>query len=253
MQCGSALLKARCEEITTEIAKVVKGMFLLAQLYFETIKTKERLKQFKNTLEKLPTGQKAYDFAYEEAIWRIKGLDPDSKELAWLVLSWITCAKRPFATKELQHVLAVEVGKAELDEENFVEIEDMVSPLWYAAQNGYEALVKLLLASGAIVNTTDMFGESALSVAARIGHQGIVEALLAAGADINAGTGFAKETALLEAAVSGHQGIVEALLAAGANVTFDNRWGRTVHIVKIAAKRGYQEIVEKLLAAGAQQ
>ncbi|PTB52823.1 hypothetical protein M431DRAFT_532520 [Trichoderma harzianum CBS 226.95] len=127
MQCGSALLKARCEEITTEIAKVVKGMFLLAQLYFETIKTKERLKQFKNTLEKLPTGQKAYDFAYEEAIWRIKGLDPDSKELAWLVLSWITCAKRPFATKELQHVLAVEVGKAELDEENFVEIEDMVS------------------------------------------------------------------------------------------------------------------------------
>ncbi|KAF3062635.1 putative ankyrin repeat protein [Trichoderma lentiforme] len=483
MQCGSALLKARREEITKEIAKVVKGMFLLAQLYFESIKTKKRLKQFKNTLAKLPTGQKAYDFAYEEAVWRIKGLDPDSKELAWLVLSWITCAKRPLATKELQHALAVEVGKAELDEENFVEIEDMVSvcaglvtideesniirlvhyttqeyfertqkqwfptaqvqiaticitylsfsafetgfcktdqefeerlqsfpfysyaartwghhapkdeagqevikflksqakveasgqalmaigsnhsqimqtkmtglhlagffglhkatdillelghspnevdtwnrqPLWYAAQNGHEALVKLLLASGAIVNTTDMFGESALSVAAknghqevvdellaagaivnttdmfgesalfvaarighreivetllaagadvnaathfkfgnesalsvavRIGHQGIVEALLAAGADANAVTGFAKDTVLLEAAVSGHQGIVETLLAAGANVTFVNRLGWTVHIVKIAAKRGYQEIVEKLLAAGAQQ
>ncbi|KAL6819639.1 ankyrin repeat-containing domain protein [Trichoderma sp. SZMC 28015] len=83
MQCGSALLKARCEEVTIEITKVVKGI--------------------------------------------IEGLDPDSKELAWLVLSWITCATRPLATKELQHALAVEIGKAELDEENLVQIEEMVS------------------------------------------------------------------------------------------------------------------------------
>lgn len=38
-----------------------------------------------------------------------------------------TCAKRPLTTLELQHALAVEVGESELDEENFPEIEDMVS------------------------------------------------------------------------------------------------------------------------------
>ncbi|QYT05611.1 Ankyrin repeat protein [Trichoderma simmonsii] len=127
MQCGSALLKARCEEVTREITKVVEGMFLLAQLHFETVKRKKTLKKFKNTLANLPTGPKAYDFAYEEAVRRIQDLDSDSKELAWLVLSWITCATRPLATKELQHALAVEIGKAELDEENLVQIEEMVS------------------------------------------------------------------------------------------------------------------------------
>ncbi|KAH0522455.1 hypothetical protein TsFJ059_006295 [Trichoderma semiorbis] len=107
--------------------RLVQGMFLLAQLHFETIKTKKTLKKLKDILTNIPTGQKAYDFAYEEAVRRIQDLDSDSKELAWLVLSWITCAKRPLTTEELQHALAVEIGKTELDEENLVEIEDMVS------------------------------------------------------------------------------------------------------------------------------
>ncbi|OPB40202.1 ankyrin repeat protein [Trichoderma guizhouense] len=127
IQFGSAFLKTHCEKVVTDITKVVQGMFLLAQLHFETIKTKKTLKKLKDILANFPTGQKAYDFAYEEAVRRIQGLDSDSKELAWLVLSWITCAKCPLTTKELQHALTVEIGKTELDEENLVEIEDMVS------------------------------------------------------------------------------------------------------------------------------
>ena len=43
------------------------------------------------------------------------------------VLSLITCAKRQLTTSELQHALAVEVGKLELDKENLPHVGDMVS------------------------------------------------------------------------------------------------------------------------------
>ena len=51
----------------------------------------------------------------------------DAKELAKQVLSWITCAKRPLTTRELQHALGIEVGESELDNDNVPEIEDIIS------------------------------------------------------------------------------------------------------------------------------
>lgn len=67
--------------------------FLLAQLHFESVCTKRTLKKMKDILKTLPSGLKAYDYAYEEAMKRIMSHDLDSKELATQVLSWITCAK----------------------------------------------------------------------------------------------------------------------------------------------------------------
>ena len=58
---------------------------------------------------------------------RIEGQVVDQTELAKQVLSWITCAKRPMTTSELQHALAVEANKQELDEDNLVQIEDIFS------------------------------------------------------------------------------------------------------------------------------
>jgi hypothetical protein len=58
---------------------------------------------------------------------RIGGQVKDQEELAKQVLSWITCAKRPLTTSELQHALAVEVGESALDKENLPQIGDMVS------------------------------------------------------------------------------------------------------------------------------
>ena len=101
--------------------------FLLAQLHFEAIRTKKTLRKMKDALHNLPTGPKAYDDAYSEAMDRIEGHDADSRWLAKQVLLWITCAKRPLTTVELQHALAVEVDEPELDEENIPEIEDMIS------------------------------------------------------------------------------------------------------------------------------
>ncbi|KAL7895629.1 hypothetical protein HDV64DRAFT_257366 [Trichoderma sp. TUCIM 5745] len=126
-QSGRKLLQTYHKKIKTDITKVVDGMFLLAYLHFETIRTQKTLKKIKDTLTNLPTGQKAYDYAYKEAMKRINSYNANSKELALLVLSWITCAKRPLTTTELQHALAVEVGATELDENNLVQVEDMVS------------------------------------------------------------------------------------------------------------------------------
>jgi hypothetical protein len=47
--------------------------------------------------------------------------------LAEKVLSWITCAKRPFTTSELQHALAVNIGDSSLNNKNLREIDSMVS------------------------------------------------------------------------------------------------------------------------------
>jgi Ankyrin repeats (3 copies) len=84
-------------------------------------------KALRTALQKLPKGSGAYDQAYKDAIDRIEGQIANSRELAKQVLSWITCAKRPLTTLELRHALAVEIDGTELDEENFPEIEDMVS------------------------------------------------------------------------------------------------------------------------------
>jgi len=58
---------------------------------------------------------------------RIEGQLADQEQLAKQALSWITCAKRPLITSELQHALGVEIGLSTLDEDNLPQIEDIVS------------------------------------------------------------------------------------------------------------------------------
>jgi ankyrin repeat protein len=78
-------------------------------------------------LEKLPKGTDALDQAYEEAMQRIQSQESGFHELAKRVLSWITCARRPLTTLELQHALAVETGDSELGNDNLQEIDEVIS------------------------------------------------------------------------------------------------------------------------------
>jgi 23S rRNA A1618 N6-methylase RlmF len=58
---------------------------------------------------------------------RINSQVKDQEELAKQVLWWITYAKRPLTTSELQHALAVEISESQLDEDNLPQVEDMIS------------------------------------------------------------------------------------------------------------------------------
>ncbi|KAI0892243.1 ankyrin repeat-containing domain protein [Annulohypoxylon nitens] len=115
------------EEIKSGISQSVGGMFLLAQLYLDSLIGKRSPKAIRLALAQLPTGLGAYNSAYENAMKRIEGQVKDQEDLAKQVLSWVICAKKRLTTSELRYALAVEIGRHELDEDNLPDIDDMVS------------------------------------------------------------------------------------------------------------------------------
>jgi hypothetical protein len=110
-----------CQKILT------LSRLLLAQLHFDSVRTKKTIKKIKAALKALPKVTNAYEVAYDEAMERISKQDDDSKELAMDALTWIVGAMRPLSTAELQHALAIEGAKPELDKQNIPLIEDVVS------------------------------------------------------------------------------------------------------------------------------
>ena len=108
--------------------------------------------------------------------------------------------------------------------------------------NEFEA-AKMLIATGANVNASNGYGETALRLAAKHGQTGTALLLIASGADVNASNGFA-ETALTLAAENGHVEIVRLLIAAG------NGYSNNKALID-AAKMGHAEIVKLLIDARA--
>ncbi|RYP43193.1 hypothetical protein DL768_010045 [Monosporascus sp. mg162] len=123
------------EEIKKGISEAVDGMFLLAQIYLSSLDDKLTLNAIRKALDGFQKqGQRFSEEkdqvladAYSQAMERIQKQKSGFKDLAMNVLTWITYAKRPLTTSELQHALAVKVGKSKLDKGDFSQIEDMVS------------------------------------------------------------------------------------------------------------------------------
>ncbi|KAI3332830.1 hypothetical protein F4824DRAFT_473880 [Ustulina deusta] len=114
------------QDIKASISRTADGMFLLAQLYLDSLKGKLTFKAVRKALKDLVTGSDAYEHAYNGAMERINGQLREEADLAKRVLSWITFAKRPLVTEELRHALSVEVGTSHFNEENLLRV-DMVS------------------------------------------------------------------------------------------------------------------------------
>ncbi|EWG50058.1 AGC/PKA protein kinase [Fusarium verticillioides 7600] len=118
------------------IVRAVNGMFLLAHLYMDSLDDKMTKKAVEKAIRHFqdqnpgPNEEKKIDVlsqAYAEAVERIRAQKPGIRQLAEKTLLWITCAKRPLTTSELQHALAVELESEELDENNSSAVDDMVS------------------------------------------------------------------------------------------------------------------------------
>ncbi|KAB5542460.1 hypothetical protein GE09DRAFT_1225395 [Coniochaeta sp. 2T2.1] len=124
------------DEIKKTIMEAVDGMFILAEIYLSALEDKATPRAVKNTLgqfERQERGstesqrREVLDRAYQHAMERINGQKPGFRKLALKAICWITCATRPLSPPELQHALAVEVGDSELDEDNILGLERMVS------------------------------------------------------------------------------------------------------------------------------
>jgi ankyrin repeat protein len=94
-----------------------------------------------------------------------------------------------------------------------------------AVDDGYESVVKALLATRANVDAVYVRGETALYQAAQKGNLGMVKLLLSHGAKVNAAAKDG-DTPLSVAAYHGYLEVVRTLLAAGADPSVADRDGK---------------------------
>ncbi|KAJ7453109.1 hypothetical protein FB451DRAFT_1565664 [Mycena latifolia] len=112
------------EEIEEKIVRRSDGMFLLAKLHIDSLRTKHSIKAVRDALKSMPSDLKS---TYDEVVGRINRQSEDDKKLAWRILAWVTNAKRPLRPAELREALAVEPGAAGLDPDNLPDMDTILS------------------------------------------------------------------------------------------------------------------------------
>ncbi|KAE8398016.1 hypothetical protein BDV37DRAFT_288928 [Aspergillus pseudonomiae] len=120
------------------------------------------------------------------------------------------------------------------------------TPLSWAAQEGRDTLVQLLLHNGVAIDQIDQAGLTALSRATQNGHDTIIKLLIENGADVNASPkGW---TPLHWASARGHEAIARLLSENGADVNAgdNNDWTP----LQAAPNNGYERLVALLIDKG---
>ena len=107
-----------------------------------------------------------------------------------------------------------------------------LTALDWAARNGHEDVVKLLLDRGAEVNAKDANGWTALHLATRQGHKGVVLLLLGRGSDVGAKTSRGS-TPLDLATTIGYMSIVDVLLEVNTQEHFKRCFAAEVSLISV--------------------
>ncbi|KAM7214398.1 hypothetical protein V8F06_010236 [Rhypophila decipiens] len=92
------------DQVITELTEQADGVFRWADLQVRALAGKEREKDVRKALKRLPKG---LEETYERMLRRIQ--DADESEEAIVVLSWLACAKRPLGLAEVSELVAFEV------------------------------------------------------------------------------------------------------------------------------------------------
>ncbi|KLU91741.1 hypothetical protein MAPG_10690 [Magnaporthiopsis poae ATCC 64411] len=125
------------------------------------------------------------------------------------------------------------------------------TPLHWAAFRGHEAIARLLLEAGAEKEAKGETGRTPLHFAAHIGHETVASLLLEAGAEKEARDDDFKRTPLHWAAYHAYNAVARLLTEAGAEKEAKDADGRTP--LGLAAHKGREVVTRLLLEAGAEK
>ena len=127
--------------------------------------------------------------------------------------------------------------------------EEGRTPLSWAAENGHEAVVKLLLTRDAEADSKDENGRTPLSWAAENGHEAVVKLLITRDAKANSKDNYGR-TPLLWAAKNGHEAVVKLLVERDdTEADSKDEYGRTP--LSWAAENGHEAVVKLLITRDA--
>ena len=91
--------------------------FLLVSLSIDAILGEVTIRQRRKKLEEVESGNGLSD-AYTTTLTRLKAQERHISILGMKVLTWVMYSERPLRAEELCHALGVEIGSADLDQEN---------------------------------------------------------------------------------------------------------------------------------------
>ncbi|KAH7007605.1 hypothetical protein EDB80DRAFT_718891 [Ilyonectria destructans] len=180
--------------------------------------------------------------------------DPDSNcGRAWLRIYWSPLSYRQVTPLAVASYFGFTEVVRTLVQEDALDISakshlDGRTALFWAAENGHEPVVDLLLRKGIGLHSEDILDQTALYYAIKNGHEHVVRLLLDNGADIKSNR-LSCRLPLHCAVGRGHESIVRLLLDRGANINAMDNIGQTVLLTALDSKN--KAMVRLLLDKGA--